>query len=272
MKLAYMYATPDVTHDKVTAIRGDIAPTLARIREVGYQGVELLVADPARVDAAALESAVRAEGLDVPAVCTGEVYGEAGLSFADPNPGKRSQARDRMKAAMALAERFGAAVNVGRLRGRFQDGIDPAQTMAWISEAVTECAQAYPGTRIIMEPVNRQYANCLTGTQDMLDFVTSLNLPNVGIMLDMVHILVEGEALPASLRAAMNTGRLWHFHVSDSDRLPVGDGSYDIAAVMVALRAVGYDDYVTVETFQIPNVEHAVQASFNALRPFFSPN
>jgi len=272
MKFAYMYATPDVAHSKVTAIQGDVGQTLAHIRKVGYEGVEFLVADPGRIDAAEVEAAVRAEGLDVPAVCTGEVYGEAGLSFADPDPAKRRLARDRMKAAMAFAQRFGAAVNVGRLRGRYQEGVEPGQTMAWITEAVAECADAYPGTRIVMEPVNHQYANCLMGTQDTLDFVQSVGRPNVGIMLDMVHILMEGEDLPASLRAARARNCLWHFHVSDSDRLPLGDGAYDLAAVMAALRDIAYDDYVTVETFQIPDGAHAIQASFEALRPFLAPN
>src|SRR5579863_6251094 len=102
MKLAYMYATPDVLPAQVTAIQGKIAPTLARIRRTGYSGVELLVRDPRRIDTAALESAARLEGLDVPAVCTGEVYGEDGLSFADPDPMTRSQARDRMLASLEL--------------------------------------------------------------------------------------------------------------------------------------------------------------------------
>ncbi|MBF6617740.1 MAG: sugar phosphate isomerase/epimerase [Candidimonas sp.] len=269
MKLAYMYATPDVRHSQVTAIQGDIAPTLAQIRQVGYEGVEFLVCDPAAIDVAAIQKAVRDTGLDVPAVCTGEVYGEARLSFADTDAGKRQQARDRMKAAMEFAGRFGAAVNVGRLRGRYQEGVDPAQTLEWISQAIRECAQEFPDTRIVMEPVNHLYANCLMGTQDMLDFVDSVALPNVGIMLDMVHILIEGEDVGASLRLAQERQCFWHFHVSDSDRLPMGDGSYDIGAVIKALREVSYDDYVTVETFQIPDSQHAIQQSYNTLRPYF---
>lgn len=269
MKLAYMYATPDVRHSKVTAIQGSIEPTLGLIRQIGYQGVEFLVGDPASLDARALEIAVTNQGLDMPAVCTGEVYGEAGLSFADPEPGKRRQAIDRMKASMELAQRFGAAVNVGRLRGRYQDGVDPAQTLDWIDEAIRECALAYPDTRIVMEPVNHLYANCLMGTQDMLDFVERVSLPNVGIMLDMVHMLVEGEDIPASLRSAMERERLWHFHVSDSERLPMGDGKYDFADVITALRDVSYDQYVTVETFQIPDSSYAIQKSFDMLRPYF---
>ncbi|MCC2596758.1 sugar phosphate isomerase/epimerase [Pusillimonas sp. MFBS29] len=269
MKLAYMYATPDVRHSKVTAIQGDIKPTLAKIRQVGYEGVELLVCDPARIDANALEDAANQEGLDVPAVCTGEVYGEAGLSFADADPERRQRAIDRMKAAMALAQRFGAAVNVGRLRGRYQDGVSPEQTLDWIARALAECAREYPDTRIVMEPVNHLYANCLMGTSDMLEFIDRVALPNVGIMLDMVHMLVEGEDIEKSLLQAQQRNCLWHFHVSDSERLPVGDGSYDIAAVFQALEKASYDQYVTVETFQIPDSGHAIQASFNALRPYF---
>lgn len=270
MKLAYMYATPEVTHSKVTAIQGEIAPTLARIREVGYQGVELLVCDPARIDARAVEKAIADEGLDVPAICTGEIYGEAKLSFADPSPAKRREARERMKDAMALASRFDGAVNVGRLRGRYQEGIATQQTLDWITEALVECSEAYPGTHILMEPVNHLYANCLLGTQEMLDFIAEVARPNVGIMLDMVHILVEGEDLPTSLRRAQRYGCLRHFHVSDSDRLPVGDGEYDIAAVMASLRDISYDRYVTAETFQIPNSSIAIQASFDSMRPYFS--
>jgi len=269
MKLAYMYATPDVGHSKVTAIQGDPSSTLARIRETGYTGVELLVRDPREIDVVALHDAVNDAGLDVPAICTGEVYGEDKVSFADPDPQCRREARDRMRSAMELAARFGASVNVGRLRGRYGDEVPASQTLQWIEDAIRECAQAWPDVRILMEPVNHLYANCLMGTQDMLDFIERVNLPSVGLMLDMVHIIIEGEDLLDSLQKGEASGRLWHFHFSDSDRLPMGDGHYDIAAVIKALQAVGYTGYTTVETFQIPDASHAMEKSFNTLKPYF---
>ncbi len=268
MKLAYMYATPDVSPAQVTAIQGEIGPTLARIRRTGYTGVELLVRDPARIDSAALESAVQLEGLDVPAICTGEVYGEDGLSFADPDPVTRSVARDRMLASLELASRFGAMVNVGRLRGRFVEGVDPRQTMDWITEAVTACAKSYPDTAVVMEPVNRHYANCLLNSVETMEFIRSIDLPNVGIMLDSVHMMIEGEDIVASMRESAS--HFWHFHISDSDRLPVGQGSYRIEEFMDALAAMDFRRYVAVETFQIPDGDQAVQASFDYLRPYFS--
>lgn len=159
MNLAYMYATPDVNHTHVTAVQGEISPTLSLIRSTGYSGVELLVRDPRLVDASALESAVRLEGLDLPAICTGEIYGEDGLSLADPDSNRREDARERMMSALELASRFDAIVNVGRLRGRYLESLDRRQTMDWMVESVTICAQTNPDAAIVMEPVNRNYAN-----------------------------------------------------------------------------------------------------------------
>ena len=267
MKLAYMYATPDVTHGNVTAAQGDMAAVFALIRRTGYSGVELLVRDPRAIDAAALESAARAEGLDLPAICTGEVYGEDHVSFADPDPRVRVAARDRMLAALDLAARFGAMVNVGRLRGRFTDGVPREQTLDWMVEAVAACATERPEVAIVMEPVNRQYANCLLTTAETLDFVRRVGLPNVGIMLDSVHMTVEGENPLAAMEVALPW--FWHFHISDSERLPVGAGTYEIAPFFDALRRVAFQRYVTVETFQVPDAEHAIETSYRSLERYF---
>lgn len=267
MKLAYMYATPDVGHSKVTAIRGPIEETLLAIRDHGYTGVEFLVRDASQLDAGRLEAAVAAADLDMPAVCTGEVYGEDGLSFADPVPHRRREAIERMKSAMELGERFAAPVNVGRLRGRLRDDVPGEQTIAWIAEALAECAGAYPDGRILIEPVNHEYANCLLTTRETLEFIAKMNLPNVGIMLDVAHMLEEGEDPTQSLHAARDV--LWHFHVTDSDRLPVGVGTYDIAAVMRALTGSSYDGYVTVETFQVPDGPASLKTSAAALSSWF---
>jgi hypothetical protein len=96
----------------------------------------------------------------------------------------------------------------------------------------------------------------------------SVGLLNVGIMLDSVHMMVEGEDILASMRASGS--HFWHFHVSDSDRLPVGQGSYDIKEFMDALRATEFQRYVTVETLQIPDGVQAIQESFDSLRPYFN--
>lgn len=173
-----------------------------------------------------------------------------------------------MMAALELASRFGAMVNVGRLRGRYVEGVDRQQTMDWMAQAVTVCAERYPKVAVVIEPVNRNYANCLLNTAETLDFIRRINLPNVGIMLDSVHMMVEGEDIAASMTAAAS--HFWHFHISDSDRLPVGQGNFRIDEFMDALHAVDFHGYVTVETFQIPDADRSIRTSFETLSRFFS--
>lgn len=264
MRLAYMYATPEVAPARVTAVQGDPAACFARIRELGYEGVELLVRDPRAFDHALIERQLADAGLAMPAVCTGEVYGEDLLSLADPDPARRAETLERMIAAMDLAGRFGAMVNVGRMRGRYLDGVERAQTEAWVTEGMQAAADARPGTRIVLEPVNHQYANFLMGTAEAARFARGLDRANIGLMLDLAHITIEGERHSDSLRDAGDL--FWHYHVCDSDRRAVGHGDWDITAALNDLAAIGYDGWITAEHFQVPDAQAAMEQSIRWLR------
>ena len=268
MKLAYMYATPEVAPARVTAVQGDAAACFAKIRALGYDGVELLVRDPRAFDHALVERQLADAGLAMPAVCTGEVYGEDGLSLADPDPARRAETLERMISAMDLAARFGAMVNVGRMRGRYQDGVEPAQTENWIAEGMRAAADARPDTRIVLEPVNRHYANFLMGTAEAARFVRGLGRANIGLMLDLAHITIEGERHRDSLAAAGDL--FWHYHVCDNDRQAVGHGEWDIEAALNDLDAMNYDGWITAEHFQIPDPDAAMAQSIRALRRHYA--
>lgn len=263
MKLAYMYATPEVALARVTAIQGDASACLARIRELGYDGVELLVRDPRALDHGLIERQLADAGLAMPAICTGEVYGEDKLSLADPDPARRAETLERMIAAMDLAARFGAMVNVGRMRGRYLDGIARGQTEAWVIEGMQAAADARPDTSIVLEPVNHQYANFLMGTAEAVRFVRGLERANIGLMLDLAHITIQGEVHRDSLRKAGDL--FWHYHVCDSERRAVGHGDWDIAAALNDLDAIGYDGWITAEHFQVPDAEAAMAQSIRWL-------
>lgn len=267
MKLAYMYATPDVTHNEVTAIQGDMSEVLSQIRQIGYTGVEFLVRDPRIIDQKKLRKIIEHLQLDVPAICTGEIYGEDYVSFADKDPCIRAEAIERMKACMEMAESYGAMVNVGRLRGRYVEDVPASKTRQWVKEAIIECAEAYPQVPIVMEPVNRNYANYLLTANEMLEFINQVNRPNVGMMLDLEHMLTEGENLSNTIQRVKTY--FWHFHITDTNRFPPGYGQYDFDIIMDILVQSGYDNYVTVESFQKPNSSLAIVRSYETLKNYF---
>ena len=68
---------------------GDFAQGVAKARELGYDGVELHIADPADVDLPALEQALAENSMRLTAIGTGRAYVNHGLSITDPDEARR---------------------------------------------------------------------------------------------------------------------------------------------------------------------------------------
>ena len=71
---------------------GDFAQGVAKARELGYDGVELHIADPADVDLPALEQALAENSMRLTAIGTGRAYVNHGLSITDPDEAHRRAA------------------------------------------------------------------------------------------------------------------------------------------------------------------------------------
>lgn len=268
MQFAYMVATPEVRGPRVTAWRGDLERAFDAVARSGFAGVELMVRDPLEQDASRLKRLAGNHGLSIPVLCTGEVYGEDGLSLADPDPAIRTRATDCLKAMVQLASQLGAHVNVGRLRGRFNEAVLPGQTLNWIREGLRSAAGVNPAVRVLLEPINRNVSNCILTTVDGLTFVEALAVPNVNLMLDTMHMEAEGENIWDSFSIAAR--QCYHVHVGQADRLAPGTGTYDFEPIFRALRTVGYRSWVGVEVWQEPDQETALQRSAKTLKPFMA--
>src|SRR5512142_3178381 len=77
MKLSVVLSTQPAQFAAAT-FKGDLDANLARIAALGYQGAELAIRDPALVDVDALHRLVSLHHLAVPAIGTGQAWGEEG--------------------------------------------------------------------------------------------------------------------------------------------------------------------------------------------------
>jgi len=268
MKLAYMAATQEIHNDRITCLKGEYDTIFQLIAKYGYTGVELMIRNPFEVDFASIEKSAKKYHLDVPVICTGEVYGEDKLSFGDPNPSVRQEAIKRGKEAMRMAGNFHAYVNVGRLRGRFQDNVARKDTIAWIKDGFSQVAAANPNTCLLLEPVNHRLANYLLTTADGIDFVKELNIPNVKMMLDYEHMIIEKEDIEQSVDGAK--GFFKHVHICDSDRLPPGQGTFKFDAFFKSLHKAGYEGYVTSESFPTNDYARDLKTCFQLVSPLLN--
>jgi sugar phosphate isomerase/epimerase len=265
MKLSVVLSTHAAQFEAV-AFKGDLQTNIARIADWGYGGVELAIRDPKLVDADQLLRMVSAHGLEVPAIGTGQAWGEEGLSFTDPDPDVRAAAVERAQAHIPFAARAGAVIIIGLLRGIVRPGIDFQRAMDWLVGALQSCcAAAKPhGVRFALEPINRYETSLVNTVQQGLELLAHVGADNMGLLLDTFHMNIEEPVMEESIRAG--GARIFHFHVADSNRWYPGAGHLDFQSLLSALLATGYQGYVSGEFLPMPDADSAAQRSIATLR------
>jgi sugar phosphate isomerase/epimerase len=248
------------------AFKGDLEANVARIAQLGYDGVELAIRDPTLVDADALLAVTEAHGLEIPAIGTGQAWGEEGLSFTDPDPAVREAAIRRTIDHVPFAARTGAAIIIGLLRGIVRPGIAQAQAMDWLVDALVRCAAAAAphGVRLALEPINRYETTLINSVPACLDLIDAVGAGNFGVLADTFHMNIEDASIVGSLRQAGT--RLFHVHFADSNRWYPGAGHIDFHSVVQALREIGYAGYISVEAMPMPDADTCASASMETLR------
>lgn len=247
MHFAFMIVTPDIQGDQVTGIRGPFEDLFPKLKELGYEGVEVMLKNPFNVNFVQIYGLSQRYDLPVCSLCTGEMYGEDGVSLGDPDPNIREEALRRFRELMKAAALLNAHVGIGRARGRFVYGIPKEDTLRWVKDGLREIAEIDRKVHLLIEPINRRYENFIVSTQEGVDFVKELDIPNVRLMLDYMHMVIEEENIAESVRLV--APYLDHVHVCDSDRKPLGQGDWDLAPFFSALIDIDYKGYISSEAF-----------------------
>jgi sugar phosphate isomerase/epimerase len=265
MKLSIVLSTHTAQFQAV-AFKGDFETNVVKIAGYGYEGVELAIRDPKLVNPDELEAVIRQHNLVVPALGTGQAWGEERLSFTNSDPAVRRAAIERIKSHIPLAARFKAVVILGLIRGITPAGQTHEQSMAYLIEALQECsAAAAPyGVRYALEPLNRYETDLIHTVADGLDLIERVGADNFGLLLDTFHMNIEEPSVEASIRACGE--RIFHFHVADSNRWYPGAGHLDFKQILTTLFETGYNGFVSGEFMPKPDADTGAKRAIEYLR------
>lgn len=241
-------------------------PLLDRVREMGFDLIEIAYEDPATIDTAAL--AAYAGGMGMGVLACGVFPPERDLSAEDDSPRRAAAVyiRDLIDAAAVLAPTLNGLRPVvgGPLYGAV--GKTPApnrdQRQRARDRAVAELRPlaAYAGdrgVRLALEMLNRFETDLLNVVEQGLEFVEAVGSPHLGLHLDTFHMHLEERDSAAAIRQAGD--RLFHFHACENDRGVPGRGQVRWAEVAAALDEIGYAGTVVIESFT-PNVSSIARA------------
>jgi len=246
--------------------KGDFAHNVASAREIGFDGVELAVRDPRAIDQDWILKTVSDAGMVIPAIGTGQAWGEEGLSFTDPDPGVRAAAVRRVFLHLEFAGKAGALVIIGLLRGKLKPGAEAKSARDWMYSAFCRCCGEAErlGVKIAIEPINRYETSLLNTIDEGLAFMDMVGSPNLGLLLDTFHMNIEESSIEESIRLAGR--RIFHFHYADSNRWYPGAGHLDFSSILDALRSTGYAGFLSGEHRSDPEPLLAAGRGFLTIR------
>lgn len=221
---------------------------LPRVKGWGFDAFEIPVFDPARVKLRAIRRELEVNGL----ACTICAILPPGLSPIDADATVRSRTREHLARCVEFTAEMGANLlsgpvyaPVGYLPGRRRT----EDEWRWAVECFQELGPVLEenGITLAIEPLNRFetfFLNTLSDTSALCD---AIGHPRIGVLLDTFHANIEEKSIPDSCR--MLGTRLRHVHACENDRGIPGSGHVDFAGMVDALNEIGYDGYLTIESF-----------------------
>jgi sugar phosphate isomerase/epimerase len=225
----------------------------------GFAGIELRARGDGQFAArlAELRAAART-GVVMATVCP-----ETDHFIGDFDAGRRRDAVAQLRSQLSvIAELGGAGVLTPASWGMFSLRLPPFtpprqrdEDRKVLLEALVELAShaAAEGVWLAVEPINR-YEDYMVNRLEQ-----AAGLPSVRVCADLFHMNIEEDDLAAAIRAA--GPRIAHVHVDDTNRFQPGTGHMDFPAAFQALRAVGYDGWLTFECQLRGRPEEALPAS-----------
>jgi D-psicose/D-tagatose/L-ribulose 3-epimerase len=221
---------------------------LPSLREHGFDGVELPLFSPDAYRVPEVRHALEASGLD----CTFCAVLPEELSVISDDAAVRRKTLTHLTGCVKLAAEIGGKIvagplysPVGFLPGRRRTSEEWKRAVDFYQELGPALAQA--GVTIALEPLNRFETFFLNTAADAARLCAEIGHPNVGILYDTFHANIEEKCQLAALRAAARFLR--HFHASENDRGTPGTGHVDWNGIFATLAEIGYDGWITIESF-----------------------
>lgn len=221
---------------------------LPAIKAAGFDGIEMPILDPASYQAAAVGRELDRLGLE--RTTCGAV--PPGTSLASSDADVRRRAKEHLRACIGRAAEVGARLFSGPFYtpvGHFTGVRRTPDEWKWTVNSWQELAPVArdAGVEIGLEALNRFETYFLNTAADAVAICDAIGHPSVGILFDTFHANIEEQSIGAALRTA--APHLKHVHTCENDRGIPGSGHVEWSEVFAALRAIGYDRWLTIESF-----------------------
>ncbi|MDO5580058.1 MAG: sugar phosphate isomerase/epimerase family protein [Planctomycetia bacterium] len=235
-------------------------PLFAKVRELGFDLIELPIYTLSEKTAKALAAELDANGL-LRTSCT-TCSEEENLLSDDPRI--RQQGIDALKYRLDRAAILGCTTLLGPLcspLGSFTGSGPSDLEFGRAVESMRIAAEhaASVQVKFAIEAVNRfesYFINCM---EQGLRFVKAVDHPYCKLMFDTFHAHIEEKSVQDAIRSA--AAELIHVHISENDRSTPGAGQVNWKTAFDTLAEIKYNGPMVIEAFgsSLPNLAAATR-------------
>ena len=224
-------------------------PLLRDIKATGFDGVEIPVFEGAPSDFAEIGKLLDEIGLERTAV---SANGDPAQNLISESAAARVAGLDHMKWVLDCTAALGADRVSGPLHstlGHFS-GAGPTDVEIDRSVACQREISAHAATHgvtVCLEALNRFECYLLNTMDALAAHIRLIDHPNIRAMYDTFHANIE-EADPIAA-LVRNKDVVGHIHISENDRGVPGRGHVPWEDTYAAIKKIGYDGWLTIESF-----------------------
>ena len=236
------------------------SPLFSRIQEWGFDGIELFLSPSEPASIPAVRRILDEMHLELTACSV--LPREANLIDVDPKV--RARGAEFLKQCIERTAELGGKLicgplyaGLGVMSGRRRTEDEWKRGVEGLQVAARQAVKL--GVTLCIEPLNRFETYFLNTLSDAAQLVHDVGEPNVLVHFDTFHANIEEKHPADSLRAVAK--KLGHVHISENDRGIPGTGHNDWPGILKALREIGYEGWMTIESFAQPEPELAAAAA-----------
>jgi len=230
----------------------NVIPFIGISADIGYEAVEFPLMSPDTFDYQSAAAELKRYGLS----CT---CGTSVNPLEDPSSTDeevREAGIARLKKCVDICSYLEADCLGGVLYAPWGQHLHRADTHENKKHAISSIQRVSEyakekGIMLSLEILNRYESYFMNTMEEGIAFIHQVNRENVKLHFDTFHAHIEEK----SIRTAIMQGKgyIGHVHLCDNNRAAPGSGAIDFMAVKDSLERIGYDRYLMVENFVIPD-------------------
>lgn len=221
-----------------------------KFKEIGFDTVEIPIEANEHIDARLVREAAEKAGVAIGSIC-------AAMGPGRDFRGSTQDQKNAMIYCKGLVD-HAAALGCPRIIGPLYsvvgkaDAVEPAEQKREFELVVKNLKElaayaAGKGIELDVEPLNRFETDFLNTVDQGLKLIKAVGAKNVKLHLDTFHMNIEEKQQDEAIRKAGKL--LGHFHACGTDRGTPGNDSLDWKPIVKALKEIGYEGDVVIESF-----------------------